>query len=238
MRKQVLIPTVTQMADFGTAEPFVARIPIGLCELIDGEILEKDVKNKAKQYVYETFEELSQAYISLREIYEFAEGKKHVLLVNQKKAYQDLYGYCWKSYKDRMPKILEELGINIGFLFQKEEKFNNGAEEFKKKYSVIGDEFVRMVKADRETWQNTVSKVRNDFIEHKKDDEDSTKPMDYYFNPETAQVVFDNCWQAIEDIVVLCLTTSMVPGIKIGLIPEKEIDAKCPKKFCFYRTDL
>lgn len=238
MNKQVLIPTVTQMADFGTTEPFVARIPIGLCELLDGVILEEDVRTKAKQYIYETFEELSHAFLSLREINEFAEGKKQVLLVNQKKAYQDLYGYCWKSYKDRMPRILETIGVNIGFLFQKEEQFNNGAEAFKQKYPAIGDEFIRMVKADRDTWQNTVSKVRNDFIEHKKDDERSAKPMDYYFNPETAKLVFDNCWQVIEDIVVLCLTMKVVPGMKIGLIPENEIDDKFPKKFCFYATDL
>lgn len=224
------------MADFGTAEPFVARIPIGLCELLDGGILEEHAKTKAKKYIYETFEELSNAFLSLREIREFAEGKKQVLLVNQKKAYQDLYGYCWKSYKDRMPKILETLGIDIGFLFKKEEKFNIGAEEFKKKYPKIGDEFIRMVKADRITWQNTVAKVRNNYIEHKEDDASSDKKMNYYFNPNTAKLVFDNCWQAIEDIVVICLTTKLVPGVQIGLIPATEFDNRCPKKFSFYTS--
>lgn len=226
------------MADFGTSEPFVARIPIGLCELLDGTMLEEEIKNKAKQQIYDTFEELSHAFLSLREITDFADGRKEVLLINQKKAYVDLYGYCWKSYKDRMPKILKALEIEIGFLFQKDTNFVKGSEEFKQKYPAIGEEFVKMVRNDRKTWQVTVANVRNNYIDHKKDDGGSNEKMDYYFNPKTANLVFENCWQAIEDIVVMCLTTKLVPGIKIGLIPENEIDKKFPKKFCFYTSDL
>lgn len=33
---QVLIPVIKQMADFGTAEPFVARISLGLTDLLNG----------------------------------------------------------------------------------------------------------------------------------------------------------------------------------------------------------
>lgn len=235
--KQVLVPTIQQMTDFGTAEPFVARISLGLCDLLNGvNVVEKE-KNEAQEQIFETFQELSHAFIALRDINEMESGKKPTLLVNQQKAYQDFYGYCWASYKDRMPKILKALGIDVGFLFGNDKSFNSGSENFKLLYPKIGTEFIRMVTDDRKTWQNTVGNIRNKYIEHKEAKTGSDKEMKHYFNPTTAQMVFDNCWQAIEDIVVMCLTIKLVPGITIGKIPEDQINKKCPKKFCFLQRN-
>jgi hypothetical protein len=233
---QVLIPVIRQMADFGTTEPFVARVSLGLTDLLSGLSISEAAKKEANDQIFEIFQELSHAFISLRDVNDMESGKKEMLLVNQKKAYQDFYSYCWTSYKDRMPKLLQILGIDIGFLFGNEKTFNVGAEKFKELYPDIGEEFIKMVGNDRASWQNTVSKIRNDYIEHKKGSV-SDDVMKSYFNQKAAQLIFDNCWQAIEDIVVMCMSTKLFNGIKIGLIPEKEIDKSCPKKFCFYMTN-
>lgn len=234
--KPVLIPILQQMADFGTSEPFVVRISLGLCDLLNGVNIDESTKREVEDHIFETFQELSSAFISLRDIKEMETGKKPILLINQRKAYHDFYGYCWTSYKDRMPKIIEAIGINIGFLFGNDKTFNKGAEDFIKQYPTIGDEFVRMVADDRRKWQNTVSNIRNKYIQHKELNNVGDKEIKTYFNLQTAKLVFENCWQAIEDIVVMCLTINMVPGIKIGKIPSKEIDERCPKKFCFYTS--
>ncbi|MBW7942714.1 MAG: hypothetical protein H3C64_10065, partial [Candidatus Kuenenia stuttgartiensis] len=162
--KPALIPVIQQMADFGTAEPFVARISLGLCDLLDGVFFDEKTKKEVEEHIFETFQELSSAFLSLRDIKEMENGSKPMLLINQRKAYHDFYGYCWTSYKDRMPKILNAMDIDIGFLFGNDKTFNKGAEEFKKQYPLIGDEFVRMVTDDRRTWQNTVSNIRNKYI--------------------------------------------------------------------------
>lgn len=232
---QVLIPVIKQMADFGTTEPFVARISLGLSDLLNGLNLDEVEKKKANEQIFEIFQELSHAFISLRDINEMESGKKEILLVNQKKTYQDFYGYCWTSYKDRMPKLIQILGIDVGFIFGNEKTFKVGSEKFKKIYPEIGEEFIRMVSNDRASWQNTVSKIRNKYIEHKKDNV-SDDAMKTYFNQKAAQLIFVNCWQSIEDIVVMCMSTKLFNGIKVGLIPDKEIDNSCPKKFCFYIT--
>ena len=145
MTKLTLMPVIQQMTDFGTAEPFVARISLGLCDLLRGLDINELDKKKAQEHILETFHEFCNAFLSLREIVEMESGCKQLLLTNKRKAYQDLYSYCWRGYKDRMPNILKAFKIDIGFLFQKEEQFNNGAKEFTKNYPKIGHEFIKMV---------------------------------------------------------------------------------------------
>lgn len=233
--KQVLIPVKKQMADFGTTEPFVARISFGLNDLLNGLDIEEAQKKKARDQIFEIFQELFNAFVSLRDIQNMESGKIEMLLVNQRKAYQDFYGYCWASYKDRMQNLLRTLGFDIGFLFGEEKAFDEGAEKFTKLYPDIGEEFIKMVRGDRTSWQNAVCKIRNNYIEHKKDSV-SEEEIKSYFNQKTAQLIFDNCWQAIEDNVVMYMSTKLINGIKIGLIPGNEIDKCCPKRFRLYMT--
>lgn len=231
-----LIPTVQQITDFGTSEPFVARISLGLSDLLNGIDINQKQKKEMQDLIFDTFQELSNAFIALQEIRAIETEKKQKLLLNQRKGYLDVYGYCWASYKDRMPKILRVLGFNLAFLFGNDKTYNRGSNKFKKLHPKIGDEFIIMVLNDRKTWQNTVSKIRNYYKEHKKSSKITDEQMKKYFNLQTTQLVFNNCWQAIEDIVIMCFTTKCIPGTKIGKIPKTEINRKCPKKFCLYTS--
>ena len=227
-----LEPKINKFTDFGTSEPFVARISLGLIDLIEALDMNKEQKQSIKNNIFETFRELSKAFISLREIQDSNIRKKEFVIINQEKNYSDLYNYCWTAYKDRMPKISDCLGIYIGFIFQNEDKFQISAKNFIEKHPHIGEEFIKMVKNDRDSWQNVLNKFRNHFLQHKKSKLEDLKEIDYYFNPEVALLTFNNCWQAIEEIVVFCFSTKLTSGVKIGLINEDNIDLKCPKKYC------
>ncbi len=133
-----------------------------------------------------------------------------------------------------MQKATDLLGFNLGFLFQKDGNFKKGCKKFLKKHSRIDEGFIRMLENERDVWQNKVMTIRNQYIEHQKLD---LKQVEKYFTLENAELTFNNCWQAIEDILVILMRTGLPTGIDIAVIPEEKRDRNCPKKYSFRFTE-
>jgi hypothetical protein len=97
-----------------------------------------------------------------------------------------------------MRTIVKMLGFNIGFLFENDQKFEKGCAQFLADNPRIHPEFHDSLKWERDSWQNRMSKFRNDLLEHK-----TLKPDDFpeFYTLQSAEVAFDNVWMAIEDIL-------------------------------------
>ena len=214
-------------SEFGTGEPFVARLCLGLIEILDATNFENR-KEINDAIVNISFEGVFPAFISLREIREFETGSKKLIMVNLNKNYYDLYKYLWVAYKDRMQKAANLLGFNLGFLFQDDEKFKKGCKKFLGKHSRIDEGFIGILENESNVWQNKVETIRNRYLEHQKLD---SKQVGKYFTLENAETMFNNCWQAIEDILVFLMRTDLHDGIGIAGIPEEKRDPNCPKKY-------
>jgi hypothetical protein len=48
---------------------------------------------------------------------------------------------------------------------------------------------------------------------------------------QTAELVFENVWQAIEDITVQLLVPHLPPGVSLVEIPDEQRNAEFPKRF-------
>lgn len=232
-----MIPRIEKFADLGTEEPFVARTGPGLIEILNATSFKNREKINAALLSI-LFEALMPAFLSLREVLDMESGKTEKMILNLEKGYSNLYDHLWVGYKDRMPKAVALLGFEIGFLFKSEKDFEKGMSRFLQENSgIIGldSRFAEMLRDERATWQNMLGSIRNDYIQHKKID---SKDVRVLFNPEAAERVFNNCWQAIEDILIVFLRTGLPhhAGVDIAEIPVEKRNPEFPKRFQFVST--
>lgn len=221
------VPRLEQVADFGSGEPFVARITIGIYELLDA--LEANETNKRSQIdaLGEVSEELDYAFIALRKI----QNKKRPLLVaERKKEYSNLYDHLWTAYKDRFQKLIDLIGFDIGFLFKNDRDFEKESTEYFHA-NKLPEKLRQMMKHDRKIWQNALGDFRNHYRQHRHISHEIEK---VWFNQDLAQKTFDNVWQAIEDVTVWLLQTKLeksTKSLRIVEIPEATRDPACPRRF-------
>lgn len=228
---------VEKLADVGTSEPFVARTGLGLIDILEATSFQnkKDINNAIFTVL---FDALVPAFLSLREIRKIESGEDERVVINLQKSYTNLFNHLWVAYKDRMLKVAALLGFNIGFSFQKKKDFLTEAKKFLSEKSGIpgiDSHFIDMLVNERQSWQSILAEIRNNYLEHKKLD---PKVVEKHFNITTAETIFSNCWQAIEDITVILLRTGLPlhTGIDIAEIPEKDRDPNIPKRFQFVVT--
>ncbi|GAI53720.1 unnamed protein product, partial [marine sediment metagenome] len=110
------------------------------------------------------------AFISLRELRKFeTQGAKggRVPIITINKSYYNLYNNLWVAYKDGMQRVVKLLGFDVGFLFQKENQFKQGCENFLKQHPNVNQAFTKMLADVRKSWQNILSTIRNYYLEHK-----------------------------------------------------------------------
>ena len=212
---------VSLLSDVGAGEPFVSRLSLGLTEVLDAmfvqsqEEVEKTTKIKSELGEL-VFECLIPAFLSLRELRQFA-GNKEVPELTIMKHFNDMYRTLWTAYKDRMQTITKLLGFDIGFLFENDQKFEKGCTKFLADHPEIDPEFRVMLKGDRDTWQNRLSRLRNDLLEHK-----TLKPEDFpdFYKLKSAELVFDNVWMAIEDIIAILAASKFSKSFRLVQIPD------------------
>jgi len=218
---------VEKMANFGTAEPWVSRIFLGLSDLINMLDETADNKKAITDSIGEIFEELSLAFIALKKVKELT-NLKGAPVLELKKEYSDLYDHSWRAYKDRFATACSKMGYDIGFLFKDDKKFKSESESFVRNYPDIKDGFIQMLNNDRLTWQNGLSDFRNMYIQHK---QIGYEIESKYYNIKSAENMFSNVWQTIEDTLVLLIESQLKDPLVIIEIPEEERDKSCPKRF-------
>jgi hypothetical protein len=219
---------VAPLADVGSSEPFLARISIGLIDVLNATLY--DNRNEIKNAIMGlSIDCLIPAFMSLRELRKIADDDKAPLL-SKNKAFDDLCKYVWTAYKDRMTKTARLMGYEIGFLFQKDSFFEAGCETFLKNNPEVGPLIIPLMKHNRSSWQADLSKFRNDYLEHQ-----TIKRHDVasFYSLTQAETWFQNVWIAIEEILVSCLSAKLPTMCCLREIPESERPPELPKRYGF-----
>lgn len=217
-------------ANYGTGEPWLARLAIGLPELIDACRLDNATREHAKSDLFLAVEAVGMAFEALREVEEMA-ADLNAPELPLGKAYANLYGHLWQARKDRWQKLAAALGYDVGFFFKNDAGFESGAAAFSSSYPRVDSAFVSIARQDRAIWQNALSLIRNEHLEHR-------APIDArlihgFFRADSARTTFDNVWQAIEEGTMLLLEALLPPGVEIIEIPKGARDPVCPKRYGF-----
>ncbi len=207
------------------AQPFVARI-WGLLDILKLTSYQKQ-KEINDSILSLLFECLLPAHISLENI------KKHsatagIAELDKQKDYFDLHNHLWAAYKDRMQLIFQDSEFEIGFLFQKDADFEKGLSKLKTTFPSLTVGFIESITRDRNTWQKDIAMIRNDYIQHKKIPPEIASK---YFTEKNAEIIFNNTWMAIEQIVLNFLVQEFPRAIKIIEIPKELRDPTMPKKY-------
>ncbi len=227
---QKMIPKVEKVANFGTEEPFVARLMMGLSGVIDATTFNPEKKSDIKEKIMGILvETLFPAFASLQEIRKMESGQRERLLVDVRKEYISFYNRIWAAYKDRMPEVARNLEYDIGFLFvKKDENFEVKAKVFFESHPEVRIELLEYLRKNRQVWQQAVARFRNDYAEHQSIYEQDVQEL---LTLKAAEICFKNCWTAIEMILMELITTKLFPFARIEEIPEAERDKSVPRRF-------
>jgi hypothetical protein len=115
---------VERYADFGTGEPWVARVMIGLSTIVDTTTLAN--RDEIKLAIANVYEALVDAFNDLREIRRI-ETDADIPVTERQGACSAFYVHLWRAYQDRFGKYLLTTLHDLGFLWQKDDAFESGA---------------------------------------------------------------------------------------------------------------
>jgi hypothetical protein len=218
---------VEHYADFGTGEPWVARLMIGLPELVQPFFPEQH--GAFMGALGELFDALGKAFEALRQVQDL-NGKPAAKLTTEN-LYETFYGHLWRAYKDRFPPVMSELGLDIGFIFQKDAPFEKRAADLLEERPELED-LVALMHADRLEFQNGLGAYRNLHLEHRQHPVDQ-RALAAFHRADSATTMFENVWEAIEDYVALYTKAHMPPSIQLVEIEEPDRDPERPTRFQF-----
>jgi len=220
--------TLKLAANFGTEEPFVVRIQIQTKDILKYIAIPNE--DEADFRLDRVIEQLDIARIHLGRIEDKSFDTQPTF--DQQAEYVAFYNSIWWAYKDRFKLLMGELGFDLGFIFQNDKNFEEGAKRFLVAHPEA-TEFVAVARNDRNGWQSQLAAHRN--VMHSGDRRDEKHDLD---NPRDARVFFDNVWQAIEENFVYLGETVMREGWTIAHIPEEQRDKTIPIRFKPYLKGL
>lgn len=92
------------------------------------------------------------------------------------------------------------------------------------------------MRRDRSDFQTKLSEYRNDYLEHRVETPDPNLIAKFH-RLDSAEHMFENVWQAIEDYVALYVIANLPPTVRLIEIPEAERDPSRPTRFQFALLD-
>ena len=125
---------------------------------------------------------------------------------------------------------MKALGLDIGFLYQKDAAFENRAAELVADRPELSD-LVDLMRRDRQEFQKALAWYRNTHLEHRTGDPDSRVAS--FHRLDSAETMFENVWQAMEDYVAMYVVANLPPALQLEEIPEDERNPIVPKRFRF-----
>jgi hypothetical protein len=220
------------LADVGTSEPFLARLTLGLVEILNATSFARR-EEITSGLMNMTTECLIPAFLSLRVLRRIA-GSPDEPLLTKTKQFDDMCKSLWSAYKDRMQSVTRLMGYDIGFLFQKDSVFEEGCKEFVKVHPEVSEELIARMKGNRATWQPELARFRNDYLEHQKIQREDVAA---FYSLPRAEETFRNVWITVEEILVLLMAAGLHPMTCLREIPENERNPSNPLRFGFaWRT--
>ena len=191
-------------------EDWVKQI-VDLNPLVDaGSIMEPQREAVKDAIASILFEGLMPAYLELQTIRNLSNSGKPIL--EQWQPYEDFARKLWKAHKELMQNAARLMGYEIGFLFQKEEKFRKGLADFRLQYPTTNKGFEGLFEWVRKEWQERLADFRNSVLEHRGGDR---KDFEDFYKPENAEILFALVWKSIANILPMLLELKLMNGMRL-----------------------
>jgi len=195
--------SVKLFSNVGMGELFMSRLCHFQDHILNGLFGIKNTKEIQEAILRVVFDGLDPAFRSLRELQKEWSDEK----IPEKKKRQhieNIYSYLTIAFKDRFQEVAKLMGYNIDFLFQNDKTFEVGCKQFLKSYPKIDSQFIETIKNDRASWFNLMLNIRNNLIDHAAGkDQSLLKQLEQNMTLEAVEIIFDNCWRAIEDFLAI-----------------------------------
>jgi hypothetical protein len=216
---------VAPFASVGTDEPFVKEM-LEVLDILNGTVIEGQQREKVKTAITTIMMDgLIPAVMELRVIR--APETINLPLAERFQPYEDFARKLWKAYKDLTQRAAAEMGFEIGFLYQKDTKFEEGLKKFRAEWPGLPAEFENWTRQTRKEWQNEFSKFRNGFVEHREGER-----MDFrmFYDNAFVEQLFESAWGMIVNLLVILMSLKLPPRVHIALNDEK-IHGPWPNRF-------
>jgi hypothetical protein len=163
----------------GTSSPFIARLFMGICRLRDQALSDAKVRNEfdavfesvlnGLESIRASSSELAKTFTEYQQQLARGEGVQiqgNVAQVDKKKIDREIRTKCeevigtsCRVIKDRMQVLLRTLGLDIGFLFQKDGAYSAGLAKMRLQNSALAD----YLHQTRTKWSEHTILCRNNF---------------------------------------------------------------------------
>jgi len=246
---------VQKFADEGASSPFMARLFIGVLKLGDA------LPDSEKQSFEAAYEPLITTLLEIRAIAKelvelYTDHSKKIadgIIVQMqgptvhitenidrplRKKVDEFLTTATRSFKDKMQRVTNALGVPIGFLYQKPDGFERGGEALAQTDACLAT-YLR----EARRWGNVLVEARND-LEHKgwmlprvghvvNGSSVSLVEPTFKGQPVTAFVneMTDRLICFVEDVTVHCIQRRMPPGLSLTEIPLSQRAAEMPARF-------
>jgi hypothetical protein len=216
-------------AHISGSEEFVVQLILEMTDLVNASTIEGDAREKLKQAITDiSVEGLMRAFEHLKKIRDSANQALPEL--NRKQLYEDFSRVLWHAYKDLMQRAVKLMEPKLGFLFNTDAELEKGLSEWQQDRPRLGAALGPYLRGKRSEWQNDFASFRNDYLEHKKDGTDPKIFADRY-TPERAEMLFENVWRTIADILASLVTMHLPSCVKLAEIPPERRNPVQPYRF-------
>lgn len=217
-------------ANIGVGEEFMRMFVEELPDILAGTTIPNKEGAKHAISVVRT-DGLMRAFNHLKRIR--ASATEPMPELDRMQLYEDFTRVLWHSYKDLMPRAVENLGSDVGFMFQNEGDFEKGLARFKQHHPRLPPGFDEHLRNQRTDWQSGLAEFRNQFLEHREQGPDKFRA---FYQPQVSEHLFDSVWRTIMDILIVLMSMKAFPGFELAENPEARRTAKNPRRFCYVRA--
>jgi len=214
-----------KFANVGTGEAFVREM-LELVTILDGSLIGGEQREKARSAIMAVMNDgLIPAFMELRIIR--APETASLPMAERLQPYEDFARKLWKAYKDLTQRTAEVMGFEIGFLYQKDTKFEEGLKKFREEWPALqpgAEDFLRQTRAE---WQNDFSKFRNGFVEHQ---EGERMEFRKFYDNAVVEKLFESVWGTIVDLLVIVMSLKLPPRVHV-VVNDPKVHGPWPNRF-------
>jgi hypothetical protein len=220
---------IQHFANVGTGERFV-RETLELFDVLNGSLIVEPQRQAAKDAIGAILTDgLVPTFLELKGIRETRQ--QELPLADRFQQYEDFARKLWKSYKDLMQRAAATMGFDIGFLFQKESKFEEGLKTFRQENPAAPAGLETYLREVRRLWQNDLAQFRNGFLEHQ---EGSRQDHRKFYDPDFVEELFAAVPRVIGDVLVMLMNLKMPSRVQVVEHRDEIHGPGWPNRFRFH----
>jgi len=216
---------VAPLASVGTEEAFMREM-LEVVEILNGTLIEGHQRDESKHAIMTIMMDgLVPAFMELRAIR--APETASLPLAERYQPYEDFARKLWKAYKDLTQRAAETMGFDIGFLYQKDAKFEEGLKKFMADWPGLQPGIGDFLRQTRSEWQNDFSRFRNGFVEHQ---EGERMEFRKFYDNALVEKLFESAWGTIVDMLVILMSLRLLPRVHI-VVNDETVHGPWPNRF-------